>query len=87
MKPENAQVARIRPVSWKVFVASRKGVDYVRDALCNSGMDCSEANLEPELPSEPIFSFVATAKQKTPLTALELQAIFDHDDIEIAFES
>lgn len=80
METKKATVARIRPVSWKVCVQGEDGVNYVRSVLHEAGLDCSEAVHETELQEPPIFSFLATPKTETPLTAPELQAIFDQDD-------
>lgn len=88
METNKAMVARIRPISWKVFVAGEDCTNYVRSTLRESGLDCSEPVREPELQEPPIYSFIATPKVETPLTAPELQAILDQDDkIEVAFEA
>ncbi len=87
METKQAIVVRIRPVSWKVFVTGVEGVEHVRKALCQAGMDCSLPIPEPELQKEPIVSLIATTRSDSSLTAEELQAIFDHDDnIEVAFD-
>jgi len=88
MKTKTPTVARIRPISWKVCVADEDCVKYVRNALSESGLDCSEPIAEPELQDPPMFSFVANLKADTPLTAPELQAILEQDSkIEVAFEA
>jgi hypothetical protein len=56
--------------------------------LYEASVDCSGPVSEPELQESPMFSFVATPKSETPLTATELQAILSkNSDIEIAFEN
>jgi hypothetical protein len=56
--------------------------------LHESGLACSKPIREPELQDLPMFSFIATPKAETPLTAPELQAILDQDGkIEVAFEA
>jgi hypothetical protein len=88
MEKNKAMVARIRPVSWKVFVAGEDCANYVRSTLHKSGFDCTEPVCEPELHEPPVFSFIGTPKREAPLTALELQAILDQDGkIEVAFEA
>lgn len=88
MNATTPTVARIRPISWKICVADEDCVHYVRSALSESGMICSEPVVEPELQEPPLFSFVATPKGETPLTASELQAILNKDGkIEVAFEA
>jgi hypothetical protein len=88
MEPNKAIVARIRPVSWKVCVAGEDCANYVRSTLYEAGIDCFEPRHEPELHEPPMFSFIATPKTETPLTAPELQAILEQNDkIEVAFEA
>ncbi|MBN2295646.1 MAG: hypothetical protein JXM70_24660 [Pirellulales bacterium] len=88
MVTNNAMVARIRPMSWKVFVAGKDSADYVREKLHASGMNCTDPVREPELQEPAIFSFIATPKVETPLTAMELQAILNQDGkIEVAFDT
>jgi hypothetical protein len=87
MEANKATVARIRPVSWKVCVTGEDCANYVRRILNQSGFECSEPVREPELQQLPMFSFIATPKAETPLTAAELQAILAQDGkIEVAFE-
>jgi hypothetical protein len=88
MKDQQATVARIRPVSWKICVPGEDCANYVRSVLYALGIDCSDPVREPELQKSPMFSFIATPKIETPLTASELQAILDQDSkIDIAFEA
>ena len=88
MGTKKAVVAKIRPVSWKVCVSGEDHVDYVRSTLHQSGFDCSEAIREPDLQEPPTFSFVATPKAESSLTAPELQAILDRDGkIEVVFDA
>ena len=88
MKTKTPTVARIRSISWRVCVTDEESVEYVRRLLSESGMVCSEPVVESELQESPVFSFVASLKTATPLTALELQAILRQDDmIEVAFDA
>jgi hypothetical protein len=73
-------VAKIRPVSWRVSVAGEEYAERVRKILASSGLECAAAAREPDLQEPPIFSFVATPKAGTTLTAPELKAILDQDD-------
>jgi hypothetical protein len=81
-------VARIRPVSWKVCVQGHNAAEHVRRLLAESGCDCSKSLREPELQDIPIYSFSATPRTESPLTAPELQAILDQDrNIKVAFDT
>jgi hypothetical protein len=81
-------IARIRPVSWKICVPGQDCANHVRRLLGESGMECTDPIREPELQKVSMFSFVATPKSRTPLTAPELQAIFEQDaNIEVNFDS
>jgi hypothetical protein len=86
METNKATIVRIRPISWKVCVQGEESAGYVRTKLCRLGITCSEPFRLPDLQDPPVFAFIATPKEETPLTALELQSIFDEDErIEVAF--
>lgn len=88
MQSDRALVYRIRPVSWKLFVQGKTGVEYVRGFLSGMRMDCSQPVQEPELHDPPIFSIVATLNPETPLTAHELEALLVADDgIDVTFQT
>ena len=88
MKTDKATVCRIRPISWKVFVQGKTGVEYVRDFLSSKHFACSEPAQEPELHDPPIFSIVVTLNPETPLIAHELEALLGEDDgIDVAIET
>lgn len=62
--------------------------DYVRSKLQELGMECTDPIREPDLLDLPVFSFIASPKEDLPLTALEMQSIFEKDKkIEVAFET
>ena len=87
MAGQEVTVCRIRPVSWKISVQGEEDAEYVRQILQAMGDGCSPSCPEPDLLEPPVFSFVMTSKGKTPLTAQELQALFEHDEhIEMAWE-
>lgn len=67
MQSDRARVCRIRPMSWKVFVQGKSGVEYVRGFLSRKRLECSKPVQEPELHDPPIFSIVATLHPETPL--------------------
>ena len=64
-----------------------KSTNYVRHLLNASRIDCSDPVREPDLQEPPVYSFIATPQEASPLTAPELQAILDDDDnVEVAFD-
>lgn len=85
-EPE-AIVCRIRPISWKICVQGDNETEHVRQVLETSGAECTPPAREPDLHDPPVFSFVMTPKAMTPLTALELQSLFEQDPtIKLAWE-
>jgi hypothetical protein len=88
MNINKATVARIRPVSWKVCVQGEQEVNYVRRLLDASQISCSDPICEPELQDPPVYSFIATPKFTSPITAPELQNILEADsNVEVAFDA
>jgi len=84
----NVIINRIRPVSWKIYVQGKDGAQYVRGRLAEAQIESSEAIQERDLAEPPIYSFTATPKIDTPLTAQELQAMLENDPrIEVAFDA
>jgi len=79
MNSDAVVVSRVRPVSWKVFVLGKTAADYLRGALSEMRMDCSEPVEEPELYDTATFSFVVTPNPETPLTAEELVALLEDE--------
>ena len=82
-----AIVCKIRPISWKICVQGDKETEYVRQVLEASGAVRTPTAREPDLLDPPVFSFVMTPKAMTPLTAPELQSLFNQDPkIKLAWE-
>ncbi len=82
----NAVVYKIRPVTWKICVQGESSAQYVRNVLAQAGFHCLETQQEPDLHDPAVYSFVATPKGETPMSARELMALMEHDEnIELAF--
>ena len=81
------RVSKIRPVSWRISVQGKEGTQYVRDLLSKINLHTSEPTAEPGLTEPPVYSFVASSSEDTPLTPEELEAILDRDAlVELEFE-
>jgi len=88
MELDKAIVVKIRPISWKICVAGEECTNHVRLILNEAGFDCTEPVPDPSIQEPPVFSFIATPNESTPMTAPELSAIFNQDSsIEMAFET
>jgi hypothetical protein len=86
MHAKNTVVTKMRPISWKIFVLGRDAAEHVQQLVRDHGITVGDVEQEPGLSDPPLFSFVASPKANTPLTALELEAVLRQDErIEVAF--
>lgn len=83
----DVKVSRIRPVSWNVYVQGREEAQYARSLLSQAGIQTSKLRQQPELIDPPVYVFLATPNDATPMTSVELEAILSRDDrVELVFE-
>ena len=84
---KTAKVARIRPMSWKIYVQGKEETEYVRRALRELGLQVTAAEQE-SLPAEPaLHSILANYPVEAPITSAELISVLQHDEhIELAFD-
>jgi len=82
-----AKVAKIRPVSWNLYVQGREQAEHVRSVLASAGLQTSEPQTTSDLMDDSMFVFLATPDKSMTMTSSELEAILAEDErVELAFE-
>lgn len=85
---DKIKVARIRPVSWIIYVQGKSEAEYTRTLLSDQGIHTSPLQKHPDLIKPPVFCFLATPDEATPMTSNELEAILSQDKrVELEFET
>lgn len=85
---DKAIVNRIRPVSWKICIQGKEQAEYVRARLAAVKLDTTECERDRDLVDPPVYSFVVSYRNESPLTSAELQSILvDDDRIEVTFDA
>lgn len=84
---DKVKVARIRPVSWNIYVQGREEAEYARSLLANAGLQTSYLQQQPDLTEPPSYVFLVTPDEATPMTSTELEAILGQDErVELMFD-
>ncbi len=83
---KKAIVSKIRPVTWKICVQGEESAQYVRSVLEEAGCESTDVQQEIDLHDPGVYSFIATPKGNTPLSAPELVTLLQQDEsIEVTF--
>ncbi len=72
-------VAKLRPLSWRIYVQGEEEARHVQSALRKANMRTSEVEEEPGLLNPSVYSLTVSPSRECPLTEEELVAVLDSD--------
>lgn len=75
----NVLVAKLRPVSWRIYIQGEKEARHVQRALRKANMRTSEIDKELDLVDPGVYSLTVSPTEECPLTQEELVALLESD--------